>query len=978
MPGSNPIRSGVGAESVRMQEMTRIGNDQDDPGEAHREPVNFHLQDPSCLGCADVCGCCPSKKQLRDEALWNRMVMCFFAICLMWATSLKVAAEIAKAFIATPSAEDVMDTCSNAYDVVNEEREEYLQCVEIQLGQCNINLAVSADEEADRIDANYNSNRQLLDDAKAVQNACSSAYSNGRFSLESWASNGVALPYLTACSEEDKQKINDDVGDISAVRSEAFTLSTEYSKESEGTVDRLANYIAIRSAYDAEYLDNRTQHMQDSFEEWVEDIYLPSIDLNVTFDDLFPDVDVLTSCISTRDPANGTCPFLDNAYKLIDDTMQDLTAMVDTATANAKAISDKADEYKDNVYDAYQQSKAFYDGVHDTVSRLSLDTSDWGGWYDIPLDSMYPIDVGFPNAITFEEIPNIDHVWDKVAPALDSLYVNMTDAKLAAYKMGMKWKKDIQDQLDQLPDPLPEDYNPPQYVGADESVTNATAEKKRHKEKSNAFVDQSAVALDAFSELSQYTSDNFNPPSLTFNFTEYADKASNFEFNFEKLKGSAIDFQLWFVQFGSLSAMLFYADFMFRAYQSIRLMYYYWGRGGLKVPDVDVMCDREPISIFSISPPRLFALIISNPMTPAFIAMVFTVWGAALLSSIYTPLYEEYISGCLQGGENGTFITENIFSISYNYASQDGNSATFAGLDAYDVQRAELCSQYGANSVNRQNEDAAVLASLKESHSQSANGLNLYTGCVDTSNLDVSFQEACCGQEGYPACTGAPGEAYSCPMNEVVTPQVPWSVPSTYLMEPKCQMAMVGSEWELKDSVYDCDYLPVCDLSCGGPTRVKMERATDSCACHLEWGGHSLWLQFVVAVVMYTLLNMSRIKLVQGLTKIFWKSLHPGLFTFKATCKRDGEIVVAEQYVKMSREDLAELGQKKGAVEGGGGGKPLDDGSGEFKAVLKGQLDEILPAFQRFGFVQVLQALVLHVPWIYLLNNISYNIKYEG
>ena len=151
------------------------------------------------------------------------------------------------------------------------------------------------------------------------------------------------------------------------------------------------------------------------------------------------------------------------------------------------------------------------------------------------------------------------------------------------------------------------------------------------------------------------------------------------------------------MQFGSLSEMLFYADFMFRAYQSIRLMYYYWGRGGLKIPDVDVTCDREPISIFSVSPPRLFALVISNPMTPAFIGAIFTVWGAALLASIYTPLYEEYISGCLQGAENGTFVTENLFSISYNYASQDGNSATFAGLDAYDVQRAELCSQYGAN-----------------------------------------------------------------------------------------------------------------------------------------------------------------------------------------------------------------------------------------------------------------------------------------
>ena len=86
-----------------------------------------------------------------------------------------------------------------------------------------------------RIDTNYNSNRQLLDDAKAVQNGCSSAYSNGRFSLESWAANGVALPYLTACSDDDKQKINDDIGDISAVRSEAFTLTTEYSKEVRDT-----------------------------------------------------------------------------------------------------------------------------------------------------------------------------------------------------------------------------------------------------------------------------------------------------------------------------------------------------------------------------------------------------------------------------------------------------------------------------------------------------------------------------------------------------------------------------------------------------------------------------------------------------------------------------------------------------------------------------------------------------------------------
>jgi hypothetical protein len=42
--------------------------------------------------------------------------------------------------------------------------------------------------------------------------------------------------------------------------------------------------------------------------------------------------------------------------------------------------------------------------------------------------------------------------------------------------------------------------------------------------------------------------------------------------------------------------------------------------------------------------------------------MVFTAWGSALLSSIYSPLYNEYMSGCVNRVQgvvnNGTFVTE--------------------------------------------------------------------------------------------------------------------------------------------------------------------------------------------------------------------------------------------------------------------------------------------------------------------------------
>jgi len=884
----------------------------------------------------------------------------------MWATSLKVASSVANAFIETPSGTDIYATCEDAYELIGIEREEYVQCVEVQLGQCNINLAQAADAEADRIEKAHENNVAIVKAAREIQSSCSAAFSGARFGLEGWAQNGVALPYLSSCSAEDKEKINDQIGDISAVRSEAFTLSTEYSEESQSTVSRLADYIVLRTAYDAEYADNKTQHMQDDFQEWVDFIYLPSFDLNVTFDALFPDVDQLVSCVTTRDPKNGSdCPLLDSAYELIDETMTELNTMVNAATDQLAEFEQTAERYKDNVDNAYKNSKAFFEGVHDTVARLSLNTDDWGGWFDMELNTFFPDDVEWPVAITFEEIPDVSEVWDKVAPALDAFYVNLTKAQRDAYLLGKKWKKDVSDQLDKLPDIMPEDYNPPQYVGADDTVMNVTAEKKRHKDRSNGFIDQAAVALDAFAELSQYTEENFNPPTVTFNFTDFRDKMSEFNFSFETLQASAIDFKLWFVQFGSLSSMLFYADFLFRAYQTIRLLYYYWGRGGLNIPDVDVTADQEPSNPFKLSTPRLFALIISNPMTPAFIAMVFTIWGSALLSSIYSPLYNEYLTGCVQKVEgienNGTFLTENLFAISYNYASQDGNTATFAGLDAYDVQRAEICSQYGSNSANRQNEDLGVLASLKESHSQSANGLALYTGCIDASYLDGQFQDACCGLDGYEVCSGGSDEQInSCPLNSLVSPTVPYSLPSTYLLEPTCQSAMVGDEWTLQDSVYNCDNLPTCDMSCEGPNKVKTKRDTEACGCMLEWGGHSIWLQLVIAVVIYVLLNMSRIKLMQGLTKLFWKYLHPGLFTFRSTCTREGEVVVGEGDGKELKD-----------VEMGGEGK------GAFAALLRRKLEEVLKKFWRKGIPQVMMAIALNVPWIYLLLNVSHDIKYR-
>jgi hypothetical protein len=803
-----------------------------------------------------------------------------------------------------------------------------------------------------------------------------------RYALEGWASNDLALPYTPACTDEQKEEIANAIGDISAVRSEAFGLTTKYADESQGTVDRLAAYAALRAAYDANYLDNRTQAMQDSFEEWVEGISLPSVNFNVSFDTIFPDVDNLMSCVSVRSHVNASCPYgAWSAYQLIEASRAGLEYSRDLASARVDEFAEKAEVARKNADDAYQNAKSFYDGVKNAVTKYSIDTSDWGAWYNIDIIDIYPWPVIYPDTFSgFPHVMTTDEIWAEVSANLDNFYVNLTAASLATAQLGEEWKQEVQDQIDKIPSPLPEDYNPPQYVGAPDQphVTNVTAERKAHEEKSKGFIDQAAVALDAFSELSQYEEDEFEPPKITFNYSDFANRASEFEWNFESLRGPGFDINLWFISFGNITSMLFALDFAFRAYQSIRLAYYYWTRGAVGIPDVDLSADQEPSNPFRLSTPRLFALIASHPMTPAFITLFFVIWGGALMSSIYEPLYEDYIHGCVQGGENGTFLTENVFSLAYNYASQDGNSATLAGIDSHDMRRSEICSQYGSNSANSMNGDTGELATLKAAHAKSMESMMLYSTCIDYSTLDVDVSGACCGLSGFAACDAAKGEpsGYSCPINELVTPNVPFEVPGVYIAEPNCQTAMVGEEWMLEDAVFNCDALPTCDLSCGGPHRPKMEKVSETCGCMVEWGMHSVWIQVLLSVIIYVLVNMSRIGLVTGCCKLFWSAIHPGLFTFKGTATRDGELVVGRQFREKEEAVLSE------------GGKRLEDGTGKgeadggakiktFGILIKEGLDKILPKYRLKGLPQVIMALAINIPWIYALKTMGYNIAYK-
>ena len=271
-------------------------------------------------------------------------------------------------------------------------------------------------------------------------------------------------------------------------------------------------------------------------------------------------------------------------------------------------------------------------------------------------------------------------------------------------------------------------------------------------------------------------------------------------------------------------------------------------------------------------------------------------------------------------------------------------------------------------SVNQQNKNAGELATLKEAHMKSMAAINTYQICIDVNTLDPQVRGACCGLAGYPACDSALGEpnGYACPLNEFPDVPVPFKVPSSYIMEPTCQTAMVGEDWLLEDAVYNCEELPTCDLSCGGPTRPIMEHVSKQCGCMIEWGAHSIWIQLFLTVIIFVLMNMSRIGLVTGVSKLFWSSLHPGLFTFKGTATRDGELVVGREFAETE-------GEKEKQLEAG-----AEKGLGKrFGILIKEGLDKILPKYRLKGVPQVLMGLAINIPWIYALKNLGYNIAYK-
>ena len=201
-------------------------------------------------------------------------------------------------------------------------------------------------------------------------------------------------------------------------------------------------------------------------------------------------------------------------------------------------------------------------------------------------------------------------------------------------------------------------------------------------------------------------------------------------------------------------------------------------------------------------------------------------------------------------------------------------------------------------------------------------------------------------------------------MNELVQPPAPFLPPSEYILTSSCDVNMKpaseeeeekeedsafpssSSSWEIKDSIFQCDAMPYCDVTCEGPNQEVLGQTTRECGCTVEWFLHSLWLKVVLSLMVYGVTNGSRISFVTGLSRLLWHRMHPNHFTILSSCHGDGTLMNKHHHYSKDEQN-------------------------EQAALVRHEINRNMLRFQAKGLAMVVCAVFANIAWIYAVRLVN-------
>ena len=130
----------------------------------------------SCLGCLDPLRCCPTREEVRDGSLVNRLLFSLFAVTLLWVSCLDLAVRVTTWFITSPTLDSVWNRCSYAYTSAKQQNDDYQACVSRQLMRCDSAFSSALDDEIAQVESAFRTNEALLEVSRARALSATSSF----------------------------------------------------------------------------------------------------------------------------------------------------------------------------------------------------------------------------------------------------------------------------------------------------------------------------------------------------------------------------------------------------------------------------------------------------------------------------------------------------------------------------------------------------------------------------------------------------------------------------------------------------------------------------------------------------------------------------------------------------------------------------------------------------------------------------------
>ena len=182
--------------------------------------------------------------------------------------------------------------------------------------------------------------------------------------------------------------------------------------------------------------------------------------------------------------------------------------------------------------------------------------------------------------------------------------------------------------------------------------------------------------------------------------------------------------------------------------------------------------------------------------------------------------------------------------------------------------------------------------------------LRIMTKCINTTVLDNLFLSACCAS--YVSTKYLPyygtwdlesrcktvrtGTLTTCP---VKPSNLPFQPPGVFTSDLSCnRITFLKEQSKSVDSVFDCTTLPVCKISCTGPNKSIIHSVCKRCSCMVEWLFNAVIFQVAGGIIVYLMMNFTRVMICRGVIMVLWRSLTKEEFEVKTTCSRSGEILL--------------------------------------------------------------------------------------